>query len=346
MKFSTTSNTSSQKDYDPFGMITVGRSWKAGSEYRYAFNGKESDSETYGEGNIYDYGFRIYNPRLGKFLSVDPLTKGYPWYTPYQFAGNKPIVAIDLDGLEEYLVHYIYDEHGEITKIRVTTYKDAKGISQDMEIHKNNDNFQDRKVAIIHTLQDGTPVKDPTFQDELTRTQQNILDRRRIGGDNFTISHRGKTKGSDWGGYTSKEFTSGYRIIGEVDLQFTLDTKFNPNSDNFTSESEKDKIKDLGETMQIVTEASVELIGNAGTDIGNPAKLPLGTGRDALDNPTSIDGKTATSGQLMKARAETVGNVLQTDYGISKDRVSAKPGEVFNNPSGRNVQAKLTIPVE
>ena len=49
----------------------------------------------------YDYGFRIYNPGIGKFLSVDPLTKSYPWYTPYQFAGNKPIWAVDLDGLEE-----------------------------------------------------------------------------------------------------------------------------------------------------------------------------------------------------------------------------------------------------
>jgi hypothetical protein len=36
-------------------------------------------------------------------LSIDPLTQSYPWYTPYQFAGNKPIVAIDLDGLEEFM---------------------------------------------------------------------------------------------------------------------------------------------------------------------------------------------------------------------------------------------------
>lgn len=32
---------------------------------------------------------------------MDPLTASYPWYTPYQFAGNKPIWAVDLDGLEE-----------------------------------------------------------------------------------------------------------------------------------------------------------------------------------------------------------------------------------------------------
>ncbi|MCU0442738.1 MAG: hypothetical protein MUE96_10095 [Bacteroidia bacterium] len=68
--------------------------------YRFGFNGKENDDETYGTGNEYDYGFRIYNPRLGKFLSTDPLEKEYPFYTPYQFASNTPIMAVDVDGLE------------------------------------------------------------------------------------------------------------------------------------------------------------------------------------------------------------------------------------------------------
>ena len=71
------------------------------SDYRYGFNGKEKDDEIKGSGLHYDYGFRVYDPRLGKFLSTDPLTRDFPWYTPYQFAGNKPIVAVDLDGLEE-----------------------------------------------------------------------------------------------------------------------------------------------------------------------------------------------------------------------------------------------------
>jgi len=44
---------------------------------------------------------RIYDPRVGRFLSVDPLKKSFPYYTPYQFAGNKPIWATDLDGAEE-----------------------------------------------------------------------------------------------------------------------------------------------------------------------------------------------------------------------------------------------------
>jgi len=43
---------------------------------------------------------RIYDPRVGKFLSVDPLTPKYPELTSYQFASNRPIDGIDEDGLE------------------------------------------------------------------------------------------------------------------------------------------------------------------------------------------------------------------------------------------------------
>lgn len=44
---------------------------------------------------------RAYDTRVGRFFSVDPLARQYPYYTPYQFAGNKPIRYIDRDGLEE-----------------------------------------------------------------------------------------------------------------------------------------------------------------------------------------------------------------------------------------------------
>jgi RHS repeat-associated protein len=88
----------SATDYYPFGLEMKGRTF-SDTTYRYGFNGKEKDN-SFGD-MVMDYGFRIYNPRIAKFLSVDPLTKEYPWYTPYQFAGNKPIFAVDLDGLEE-----------------------------------------------------------------------------------------------------------------------------------------------------------------------------------------------------------------------------------------------------
>jgi RHS repeat-associated protein len=69
--------------------------------YVYGFNGMEKDDEVKGSGNSYNYKKRIYDSKLGRFLSIDNLTSVYPWYTPYQFAGNTPIWAIDVDGLEE-----------------------------------------------------------------------------------------------------------------------------------------------------------------------------------------------------------------------------------------------------
>ena len=93
----------SAQDYYPFGMQMPGRTYLASGSlnYRYGFNGKENDNEVEGVGNQIDYGMRVYDPRIGKFLSVDPLTPRFPWYTPYQYAGNKPISNVDLDGMEE-----------------------------------------------------------------------------------------------------------------------------------------------------------------------------------------------------------------------------------------------------
>lgn len=73
---------------------------QSSDSYRYGFNGKENDNEVKGEGNFQDYGMRMYNPRIGRFFNVDPLTNEYPELTPFQFASNTPIQAIDIDGLE------------------------------------------------------------------------------------------------------------------------------------------------------------------------------------------------------------------------------------------------------
>ncbi|MEO6732216.1 MAG: RHS repeat-associated core domain-containing protein, partial [Ferruginibacter sp.] len=50
--------------------------------------------------NWYDYGFRSYDPQIGRFPQLDPLTDEYPELTPYQYAGCEPIANVDLDGLE------------------------------------------------------------------------------------------------------------------------------------------------------------------------------------------------------------------------------------------------------
>jgi RHS repeat-associated protein len=89
----------SATDYYPFGMVSR-VSLGSGKAYRFGFNGKENDNDVKGYGGQQDYGMRIYDPRVGRFLSTDPLQKQFPDLTPYQFSGNTPIQAIDLDGLE------------------------------------------------------------------------------------------------------------------------------------------------------------------------------------------------------------------------------------------------------
>jgi len=112
-------------------MVLPGRSYSSGNSYRYGFNGKENDNEVKGTGNQYDYGFRIYDPRIGRFLSVDPLDKDYPWYTPYQFAGNKPTRFIDLDGAEEHDPMMWEDEQylsGKMSYETLRERRQARGI--------------------------------------------------------------------------------------------------------------------------------------------------------------------------------------------------------------------------
>ena len=99
-------NVITYSNYYPFGMAQPGRNLNS-ADYKFGYNGKEKDDEIKGSGNSYDYGFRMYDPRVAKFLSIDPLAAEYPWYTPFQFAGNTPIQAIDLDGLEPlYVSHF------------------------------------------------------------------------------------------------------------------------------------------------------------------------------------------------------------------------------------------------
>jgi RHS repeat-associated protein len=111
-------------DYYPFGMMMPGRKYSiANTNYRYGFNGKENDNEVQGEGNQQDYGMRIYDPKLGRFKSVDPIAREYPGLTPFQFASNRPIEGIDKDGKEFAVNNWLWDiwldwEFGDPTGIK------------------------------------------------------------------------------------------------------------------------------------------------------------------------------------------------------------------------------------
>ncbi len=87
----------SANDYYPFGMMMPGRKYNSG-KYRYGFNGKENDNEVKGEGNSIDFGARVYDPRVGRFLSLDPFSQVFPGNSPYCYSANNPLLFIENNG--------------------------------------------------------------------------------------------------------------------------------------------------------------------------------------------------------------------------------------------------------
>lgn len=68
--------------------------------YRYGFQGQEKDDEVKGEGDSINYKYRMHDPGLGRFLSLDTLAPQYAHNSPYAFAENRVIDGVELEGLE------------------------------------------------------------------------------------------------------------------------------------------------------------------------------------------------------------------------------------------------------
>jgi RHS repeat-associated protein len=116
-----TADVVSATDNYVFGMTMPGRSFQS-DKYRYGFEKQEKDNEIAGEGNHYTFKYREYDPRTGRFWSVDPLFAKYPWNSSYAFAENRVIDGIDLEGKEFYSVHINEAPDGKRTLVEVINY--------------------------------------------------------------------------------------------------------------------------------------------------------------------------------------------------------------------------------
>ena len=87
------------------------------AKYRYGFNGEEKDDETNVNGGSYDFGERIYDGRLGRWLSLDPLSIKFPFESHYCYVSNNPIIYKDIEGKSKYitLISIFVDEKGNET---------------------------------------------------------------------------------------------------------------------------------------------------------------------------------------------------------------------------------------
>jgi RHS repeat-associated protein len=121
--------------YSPFGVVLNGRTYTSESGYRYGFQAQEQDAELW-EGAV-NYKYRVEDPRLGRFFSVDPLFAKYPWNSCYAFSENRVLDGIELEGLEW---EEVKTENGSVVAIKVTVNLTASSMSVE--------SLEDYKIAI------------------------------------------------------------------------------------------------------------------------------------------------------------------------------------------------------
>jgi RHS repeat-associated protein len=97
-------------------MQMPGRNASTG-DYRYGFQGQETDDEITGSESHVSYKYRMHDARLGRFLSLDPLAPSYPHNSPYAFSENRVIDGVELEGLEYARIIYSYNNS---TKPKIT----------------------------------------------------------------------------------------------------------------------------------------------------------------------------------------------------------------------------------
>ncbi|MFO0362979.1 MAG: RHS repeat-associated core domain-containing protein [Flavobacteriales bacterium] len=292
--------------------------------YRYGFNGKEKDAEGMGGGSsTYDYGFRIYNAGLGRFLSTDPLSKEYPWYTPYQFAGNKPIWCIDIDGAEELIVTIRQDPNTPqlrkitITKVSESTrvsdpnfgtmgvqyvLQDAQGVVTSSQRMPDLQPGSAEEYAMNRTkLFYGTQGGNLNGETPTTMTQREAL--------NPTPNGSGKGAAADCCFNESRNEKESNQLVGVVIYDFKLDIQFNTDKAGITIEDLQPgtydlAIDDLNSLTQILQNDSrfarrtVVCIGS--TDI-RPSRYKAPDGR-VCGNPC-----------LAEDRANSVANFIRSE---------------------------------
>lgn len=142
--------------YYPFGMRMGGKSYQSGVENEFRFNGKELVADL--NFDSYDYGFRWYMPDLARFVSVDPLADKFTHLTPYQYAENTPIQAVDLDGLESL---YVNPKMSFSDNLLANLYSSQAIINEGWEALKRGTPPGQIELAIDIVDYTGQFVKDP-----------------------------------------------------------------------------------------------------------------------------------------------------------------------------------------
>ena len=100
-----------RNDYYPFGQrTTFGATYATLAANRQKFSGKE-DQSTIGSSTLpyLDFGARMYDSKLVRWNTYDPMAEKYYGINPYVYCNGDPVNAVDPDGMNP-----IYDINGNL----------------------------------------------------------------------------------------------------------------------------------------------------------------------------------------------------------------------------------------
>ena len=280
------------QDYYPGGMSQPGRSFtqNATKSYRFGFNGKENDNDVKGKGNQQDYGMRIYDTRLSRFLSVDPIANSYPMLTPYQFASNTPIQAIDLDGLEAFVIHGTQQAESGIKLSNATLVQLSRISGHPLSAFDQNFRWKEaNKGRILNTQQDRKAAA-RRLVDYIVKTRSEMIANHQI-----TKEESLTLIGYSHGGNVS---TQAINMLGKKGIKANLITLSTPAYNRGSADSPRGDIENpngnngIFQHIQIVHENDnvVDILAGGNETYTNPStrnyvikdsEIPISGGIDA-----------------------------------------------------------------
>jgi RHS repeat-associated protein len=299
----------------------------------YGFNGKRKDNEMYGEGNAYDYGERMYDPRVVKWLSLDPMMKKYANESPYLYTGGNPILFKDPDGRDRIITINLVTDKGTYTLLQITTdigvYKktvDAAYIWGTVRV--NNENMHETYTIDLSTR---TPTNNPPLL-SFSSTAENVNKY-----ETNIISYGAELLGM-------KDFNDPKAVAKVQEFGFILKGNEGGTSFDLTSDANHKEILDLS-TLLGAASASKDLSGQFPGVIDLLKKAKVGKGvADFLERVENVE-KLASSSEALESANKTE-STPQSSGKVKLAPMFRKKDNVIHygdDKSGYNIKTTDTI---
>lgn len=227
-------------------------------------------------GNI-DFGARIYNPRIGRWLSVDPLQKMYPFESPYVYVSNNPLIYIDLGGKSKWYIVNVYNEitnerQSIIVKLDDVTLKRQNvthpGVIDAQDTYYNVGWYDVNLVQNITIKKDGSKVVEPVSEQlgQLRFENDPILDWFGINDTQEDVNEEIQDQklgpggvmwtSSEGGGQETRKASSYSEVKPEnIDLLLSTVTALSPHPKGFEIPNELLRDKPALEALYILSQA-------------------------------------------------------------------------------------------